>query len=332
MPMMRSVSAKAGAGIEGLSFHEVTVPAPGPGEVLVELRTATINFRDLLILRGMLPGAKEPEYVPLSDAAGVAVSVGSDVERAKLGDRVNPLFAQGWLTGPIPTGAMLGGPVDGVARQFAVFDAQGLCVIPDQLGDLEAATLPCAGLTAWSALFGPRPVQPGDWILLQGTGGVSLAALQWAKAAGANVVITSSSDAKLRRAQSLGADIAINYRTTADWAAAARDAVGANGVDIVVDVVGESQLDACARTLGENGVIAAVGQLMGAASWGKDVGKPVFPIAIGNRDQHDAMLAFCVRHAIRPVVDAVYELPRLSDALRLMESGSAFGKIAINLA
>jgi NADPH:quinone reductase-like Zn-dependent oxidoreductase len=332
MPMMRSASAKAGAGIQSLSFHDVTVPAPGPGEVLVELRTATINFRDLLVLRGILPGAKEPEYVPLSDAAGVAVSVGGDVERIKLGDRVNPIFAQGWLTGPIPTGAMLGGPVDGVARQFAVFDAQGLCVIPDQLGDLEAATLPCAGLTAWNALFGPRPVQPGDWVLLQGTGGVSLAALQWAKAAGANVVITSSSDAKLRRAQSLGADIAINYRTTADWAAAARDAVGANGVDIVVDVVGESQLDACARTLGENGVIAAVGQLMGAASWGKDVGKPVFPIAIGNRDQHDAMLAFCVRHAIRPVVDAVYDLPRLSDALRLMESGSAFGKIAINLA
>lgn len=329
--MMKIASAHAGAGIESLAFCEIPVPTPGFGEALVQLRAATINFRDLLILRGVLSGIKEPSYIPLSDASGVVVSVGTGVSRVKPGDRVNPLFAQGWLTGPVPTGTMLGGPVDGVARQYGTFDAESLCRIPDQLGDLEAATLPCAGLTAWSALFGPRPIQPGDWVLLQGTGGVSLAALQWAKAAGANVILTSSSDAKLRRAHALGADITINYRTKPNWAGAVRDALGGKGVDLVVDVVGEAQIEACASALAKDGVIAAVGQLMGSASWGKEVGKPVIPIAVGNREQHETMLAFCVQHGIRPVIDAVYDLSRLPEALRLMESGGAFGKIAINL-
>jgi NADPH:quinone reductase-like Zn-dependent oxidoreductase len=269
--------------------------------------------------------------VPLSDAAGEVVAVGEGVTRLKAGDRVNPLFAQGWLTGPKPTMTMLGGPVDGVARDYATFDAESLCLLPYEIGDLEAATLPCAGLTAWKALFGPRPLKAGEWVLLQGTGGVSLAALQWAKAAGGNVIITSSSDAKLNRARALGADITINYRTTPDWAGAALAALGGRGVDIVVDVVGESQAAECARVLGEGGVISAVGRLEGAASWGKDVGKPVVPIVVGNREEHEAMLAFSATHRIRPVIDIVYDLERLPDALRLMESGGFFGKIAINL-
>lgn len=331
MLAMHAVTARSGGGIASLSHREAAVPTVGAGQVLVRLRAATLNFRDLLVLRGLVPRVREPEYVPLSDAVGKVVAIGDGVTRVALGARVSPLFAQGWLSGSQPSMAMLGGPVDGVARQFAVFDAESVCLVPDEIGDLEAATLPCAGLTAWTALFGARPLKAGEWILVQGTGGVAVAALLWAKAVGAKAIVTSSSDAKLARARSLGADIGINYRRNPDWAGAARAALGGRGVDIVVDVVGETQIDACARAVGEGGVISAVGRLEGTASWGKEVGRPVIPIVVGNREQHEAMLAFCARYGVRPVVDAVFDLTRLPDAMRALESGDHFGKIAINL-
>jgi NADPH:quinone reductase-like Zn-dependent oxidoreductase len=328
---MKAAIAKGGAGIESVAMAELPMPMPGPGEALVRLRAATLNFRDLLMVKGHLSGVKEPYYVPLSCAAGEVEAVGEGVARVKPGDRVSPLFALGWFSGSRPTAAMLGGPVDGVARSHGVFDAESLCLIPDELGDMEAATLPCAGLTAWNALFGPRPLTAGEWVLVQGTGGVSLAALQWAKAAGAHVVVTSSSSAKLHRARALGADILINYRTTPDWAVAARHALGGRGVDILVDVVGAAGLTTAATMIEDGGIIAAVGMLEGAASWGLDPGKPIAPIAVGHRGQHEAMLAFAALHGIRPVVDVVYDLDRLADAMRHLESGSFFGKVAINL-
>jgi NADPH:quinone reductase-like Zn-dependent oxidoreductase len=329
--MMKAAIAKGGAGIESVAMAELPMPMPGPGEALVRLRAATLNYRDLLMVKGHLSGVKEPYYVPLSCAAGEVEAVGEGVARVKPGDRVSPLFALGWFSGSRPTAAMLGGPVDGVARSHGVFDAESLCLIPDELGDMEAATLPCAGLTAWNALFGPRPLTAGEWVLVQGTGGVSLAALQWAKAAGAHVVVTSSSSAKLHRARALGADILINYRTTPDWAVAARHALGGRGVDILVDVVGAAGLTTAATMIEDGGIIAAVGMLEGAASWGLDPGKPIAPIAVGHRGQHEAMLAFAALHGIRPVVDVVYDLDRLADAMRHLESGSFFGKVAINL-
>ncbi len=330
---MKAAFAKPGAGIAAIALRDIPLPQAGPGEALVRLKVATLNFRDLMALRGQLSGVREPEYIPLSDAVGEVVSVGPGVTRVATGDRVNPLFATGWFSGSRPpaTVGMLGGPVDGVARQFATFDADSLCRIPDQIGDLEAATLPCAGVTAWNALFGARPLKAGDWVLAQGTGGVSLAALQWAKAAGARVVITSSSDAKLRRAKALGADVTLNYRTSPDWAQAALDALEGRGVDILVDVVGESQIQEAAKAVARDGVIAAVGLLSGAPSWGQDVGRTMVPVAVGNRDQHEAMLAFCADRGVRPVVDAVFDLERLPDALRLLESGKFIGKIAVNL-
>ncbi len=328
---MKAAVVQAGAGIGGITIREMPVPTPGAGEALVRLKAATLNFRDHLMIDGKLPGTKAPDYVPLSCAAGEVVSVGDDVTRVKPGDRVSPLFSQGWFTGPQTTMTMLGGPIDGVARNFAVFDAESLCLIPDEIGDLEAATLPCAGLTAWSAVFGVRPLAPGAWILVQGTGGVSMAALQWGKAAGAKIIVTSSSDAKLHRAKALGADITINYRTTPDWAAAARAALGGRGVDIVVDTVGAAGVKDCARVVADDGIIAAVGRLEGISSWGIEVGKPVVPIVVGNRERHEAMIAFCAQHGIRPVVDMVYDLDRLAEAMRHMASGRFFGKIGINL-
>jgi NADPH:quinone reductase-like Zn-dependent oxidoreductase len=315
--------ARPGEGVGGVTVRKVAKPEPVAGEALVELAAATLNFRDLLAVRGQLPGAREPEYVPLSDGCGRVVALGDGVTRVKADDRVSPLFAQGWIEGPRPTPNMLGGPVDGVARQFAAFEAESLVRVPDELGDLDAAAMPCAGLTAWNAVF--------EWVLVQGTGGVSIFALQWAKAAGAKVIVTSSSDAKLARARALGGDVGINYRTTPDWASAAREATNGRGVDIVVDVVGEAQLEQCAQAVADGGVISAVGRLEGEASWGKDVGKPVVPVVVGNRQQHEAMLAFAAERGIRPVIDAAFDLTRLPNAMRWLESGRAFGKVAINL-
>ena len=269
--------------------------------------------------------------IPLSCATGTVVAVGAGVTRVKLGDRVNPIFAPGWISGREPTTDHLGGRADGVARQLANFAAEALVHVPDELGDLEAATFPCAGLTAWNALFLARPLQPGEWVLCHGTGGVSLAALQFAKAHGANVVLTSSSDAKLRRGKALGADVTLNYRDDPDWAAKARTASG--GIAIVIDVAGAAQLDANASTLAPGGIIAAIGMLASDFSWSRMGSSPaaIVPINVGNRDEHEAMVAFSAAHSIRPVVDVVYDLDRMADAYRHLESGQFFGKIGVNL-
>jgi len=332
---MKSAIAKGGSGIDQLEIREVADPSPGPGEALVRLKAATLNYRDLLFITGRLgPGmTKDPEYVPMSCGAGEVVSVGDGVTRVKPGDRVSPIFALGWRSGRAPTMQMLGGLADGVARQLAVFEAEDLCLLPDELGDLEAATLTCAGLTAWNALFLPRPLQRGEWIAVQGTGGVSMAALQWAKGAGANVAVTSSSDAKLHRAKAMGADVTINYRTNPDWAAATRSALGGKGVDIVVDTAGAGEVEASAGLLNEGGLLAAIGNLSGNFNFGVEEvhGRRVANISVGNRDEQEAMIAFAADHGIRPVVDVVYDLDRLKDAMHHMESGKFFGKIGVNL-
>jgi NADPH:quinone reductase-like Zn-dependent oxidoreductase len=329
---MKSAFAVSGAGIDAIEIEGIELPEPGPGEALVRLKAATLNFRDQLFAKGILKGmTKEPRYVPLSCAAGEVIAVGDGVTRVSVGDRVNPIFHQGWTSGDFVLSPMLGGSGDGVARTHATFPAEGLSVLPDELGDLEAATLPCAGLTAWSAVFGARPIAPGEWVLVQGTGGVSLAALQWAKAAGANVVVTSSSDRKLARAQALGADVAINYVKSPDWHEEVRSLLR-GGVDIVVDVAGAPALEASAQLLNEGGMIAAIGMLAGDFSWSQPIeGKQIVPINVGSRQQHEEMLAFAARHRIRPVVDAVYDLDRLKDALRHAESGDFVGKIGVSL-
>ena len=231
---------------------------------------------------------------------------------------------------------MLGGPIDGVARQYAVFSAESLCALPDELGDLEAATLSCAALTSWSALTAFRPTAAGDWVLAHGTGGVAIAALQFAKAMGAKVAITSSSDAKLHRAASLGADLCINYRTAPDWAAEVRKSLGERPLANVIDTVGAVQFDDNVSLLAEGGQLSAIGMLGSDFSWSRMAelqGKQVSlaPIGVGNREQHEAMTRFFVEHRIRPVVDVVYDLERLQDAYRCLESGQFFGKVGVNL-
>jgi NADPH:quinone reductase-like Zn-dependent oxidoreductase len=270
--------------------------------------------------------------VPLSCAAGVVESVGAGVTRVTTGDRVTPLFAIGWLSGPQGTGTMLGGSIDGVAQQYAVYPAESLVHNPDELGDLEAATLACAALTSWSALTAFRPTQPGEWILAHGTGGVSIAALQFAKAMGVNVAITSSSDAKLARAKSLGADVTVNYRVNPNWAEAIRKAIGGNRIANVVDTVGATQFDDNCALMAEGAQLSAIGMLGSQFSWMRqDITVDMKPIGVGNRDQHEAMLAFIVEHRIKPVVDVVYDLERIQDAYHALQSGSFFGKVGVNL-
>lgn len=322
----------SGQGIETISLAQAPIPQPGPGEALVRIKAATLNFRDLIMAKGLIPGiAKEPDLVPLSCGAGEVVAVGSRVTRVKVGDRVTPTFTLGWINGPQESMAMLGGEVDGVARQYALFPDDSLCLVPDELGDLEAATLACAALTSWSALTQFRVLQAGEWILAHGTGGVSIAALQFAKAMGAKVAITSSSDAKLARARSLGADLTVNYRTTPDWAAEIRAAIGPV-ITNVIDTVGAVQFDDNVSLLEDGGQLSAIGMLGSDFSWTRqEPGVNLASIAVGSRDQHDAMTAFIVKHRIKPVVDVVYDLDRLQDAYRHLERGEAFGKVGVNL-
>ncbi|MFM5907481.1 MAG: zinc-dependent alcohol dehydrogenase family protein [Novosphingobium sp.] len=333
---MKSAFIVEGQGIDAIALRDVDLPPPAAGEAQVRLHCATINFRDLIVAKGLLIPSMGgitggTERVPMSCATGVVCAVGEGVSRVKAGDRVSPIFAQSWLHGRDPAMDMLGGLADGVARQAANFSAEGLVHVPDELGDLEAATFACAGLTAWNALFLDRPLQAGEWVLCHGTGGVSLAAMQFAKAHGANVILTSSSDAKLRRGKALGADVTLNYRSDPDWAAKARAASG--GVHIVVDVAGVEQLAANISTLAPDGMIAAIGMLESEFSW-TQIGQAaarIVPINVGNRDEHEAMIAFCVKHGVRPVVDVVYDLGRIRDAFRHAESGQFFGKVGINL-
>jgi NADPH:quinone reductase-like Zn-dependent oxidoreductase len=331
---MKTAILQTGQGVDAIRIVEQPIPRPGPGEALVRLTAATLNFRDIIMAKGLIPYiAKTPELIPLSCASGVVEAVGAEVTRVKVGDRIMPTFTLDWIDGPQVSMDMLGGSADGVARQYAVFPDHSLVHLPDELGDFDGATLACAGLTAWSALTQYRPTAPGDWILTHGTGGVSIAALQFAKAMGAKVAITSSSDAKLNRARSLGADVTVNYRTRPDWAAAMRDQLGGEPVANVVDTVGATQFDDNAALLGEGGQLSAIGMLGSEFSWTRQApGVKLAPIAVGNRAQHEAMLAFMVEHRIRPVVDVVYDLDRIEDAYHTLERGQFFGKVGINLA
>ena len=330
---MKTAILQTGQGIDAIRIVEQDVPAPAPGEALVRLTAATLNFRDIIMAKGLIPYiAKTPELIPLSCASGVVEAVGAEVTRIKVGDRVMPTFTLGWIDGPQVSMDMLGGSVDGVARQYAVFPDHSLAHLPDELGDFDGATLACAGLTAWSALTQYRPTAPGDWILAHGTGGVSIAALQFAKAMGAKVAITSSSDAKLSRARALGADVTINYKTTPGWAAALRRDLGGNRVANVIDTVGAVQFEDNAALLGNDGQISGIGMLGSDFTWTRpDAAAVLKPIAVGSRTQHEAMTKFIVSHRIRPVVDRVYDLDRLAEAYRALEGGEFFGKIGINL-
>lgn len=336
-PTMRAVEARS-PDIRDLRAAEHPVPAPGPGEMLVRVRAASLNYRDLVVVKGLYKPDIGYPFVPLSDACGEVVEVGDGVTRFKIGERVVPTFIQGWPSGtPIAERRAtwtLGWPRTGVLQEYIVVPAEDAVAAPGNLSNLEAATLPIAAVTAWSALI-EAGTKAGDWVLVEGTGGVALFTLQFAKAMGARVAIVTSSDEKLARVRGLGADCAINYRTTPNWEDAVREATGGRGVDVVVETAG-STLPQALSVLAFGGYVAVVGFLGGFETRLNIVPLiekmiRVVGIAVGARDRFEAMNRAITAHDIKPVAGAVFPLDRAADAFVLMDRGGHFGKIAIEL-
>lgn len=322
-------------GIDNLKEVERPEPVPGAGEIVVDMKAVSLNYRDLItVLTGV---GNRPPLVPFSDGAGVVTAVGPGVSRVKVGDRVCSLFFQSWFSGPVTAEARskpLGGPLDGVLQQRMKLIADGVSKIPDDLSFEEAATLPCAGLTAWRAITVEAPIGPGDTILVQGTGGVSIFALQFAKALGANVIATSSSDDKLERAKALGADHLINYKTNPEWGKEALKLTDGRGVDVVVEVGGDNTLTKSLEAVRVGGSIVVIGVLGGytnnifiPALFGKNA--KMIGISVGSREQFDDMAKHMAEWKMHPVVDKVFPVDQVQDAVKLMQAGGHFGKICL---
>jgi NADPH:quinone reductase-like Zn-dependent oxidoreductase len=278
--------------------------------------------------------------IPLSDGAGEVIAIGDGVSRVAAGDRVAGIFAQGWIAGE-PTqervrATTLGSPLDGMLAEYVVLDQQGLVRLPSHLSYEEASTLPCAAVTAWNALTKYRQLTAGETVLLQGTGGVSIFALQFAKLFGATVIITSSSDAKLERAQALGADHLINYREQPDWHKAARSLTGRTGVDHIVEVGGAGTFEKSLAALRIGGFVATIGVLDGVCAPMSVIpilmsGLTVQGILVGSRDDFEAMNKAVAVAQLQPVVDRIFPFAEVPAAFALMQRGGHFGKIVIQL-
>src|SRR3954471_7596788 len=326
-------------GVEGMALLEKPVPSAGPGEVLVRLKAATINYRDLLTVKGGYGSRQKFPLVPLSDGAGVVESVGPGVTRFKPGDRVTGSFFEGWLGGEPSEEKMrsnLGGALDGVLCEYRVWPAAALVRTPEHLSDIEAASLPCAGLTAWSAVIKLGGIRPGQTVLTQGTGGVSIFALQFAKMNGARVIATSSSDAKIERLKSLGADATINYKTTPDWGKKARELTD-QGVDLVVEVGGVGTLNESIRATRIGGTIAFIGVLAGPPPSNSRLPLMVMQqqrlqgVTVGSGEDLKAMADAIAANGMKPVIDRTFRFDQARDAFAHMESGAHFGKVAIEI-
>ena len=333
---MRLYRLPTHTGIDDLALVEAPKPRPGRGQALVRMHAASLNFRDLSVASGKYMLSKlPPNLVPLSDGAGEVVEVGDDVTRLKPGDRVAGIFMQTWLGGelePQQRGSALGGAIDGVLAEYVVFDAEGLVHIPEHLSFEQAATLPCAAVTAWNALYGLQPLQPGQTVLVLGTGGVSIFALQFAHAARARVIATSSSDEKLERARALGASDGVNYKATPEWQNTVRELTDGRGVDHVVEVGGPGTI---ARSLGASrggGVVTLIGvltrgQIDPLVIFGS--GAIVRPIYVGSRQMFEAMNRAIALHRIEPVIDRVCGFEEAREAYRHLKGATHVGKVVI---
>ncbi len=333
---MRVIEIRDKYGVDSLRMAERPDPVPGPGQALLGMKAFAINYRDLLVVDGVGRWKPALPRIPLSDGVGIVAATGSGVSRVKVGDRVAPIFYPKWLEGRVASekmvGALGGAAADGVLAEYTLFDETSLVHVPAHLTDEEAATLPCAGVTAWSALVPFGKIAPGDCVAVLGTGGVSIFALQFAKLLGARVIVTSSSDQKLARAQTLGAAGLINYRTQPDWPAAIHELTGGVGADYVVDTVGELRKSIAAVRLG--GTVAFVGLLAGMTS---DVdlvtfmGKSASLVAVdvGSGEMFEAMNRAIESHAMHPVVDRVFDFLELGEALQHLKKAGHFGKICL---
>lgn len=325
-------------GFDHLQLATRPDPKPGPGQVLLKMKAASLNYRDLVVPnRGYGSFTGNLPLIPISDGVGEVVEVGAGVARVKVGDRVCPCFHQGWIAGEPDLERVtqtLGGPIDGAMADYMCLSEQGVVKAPAHLSDEEAATLPCAALTAWSALVTYENLRPGSRVLVQGTGGVALFALQFAKLIGAHVTVISSSDEKLARAKQLGADAGINYTTTPEWSKPARELTGGRGFDHIVELGGEKTLPQSLRAIRPGGTISMIGVLSGSAlsaPLGLVVTRQVRlqGITVGHRDGFEAMMRAIEQHRVRPVIDRAFAFEQLKEALAYLKSGAHFGKICI---
>lgn len=333
---MRQYQLDQREGLDRLKLVERPDPSPGENEILIRMKAGSLNYRDLMQSRGAYGSAAPAGLVPLSDGAGEVASVGSKVTRFKAGDRVCPLFFPKWIGGEADgakISAALGGTIDGVLSELVVCDEEAAVAVPDYLSWEEAATLPCAALTAWVALYGPRPVQVGQTVLTLGTGGVSCFAIQFAKAAGATVVSTSSSDKKLEAARALGADQLINYATTPDWEAEVARMTGGLGVDHVIEVGGGGTMTKSVLSVAVGGQIHMIGVLSDGAL------NPAYLIAcktvrgfmVGSRSDFEGMNKALAAHRIRPAIDRIFDFEQAGDAYRHLDSAAHVGKVVIRI-
>ncbi|KWV96203.1 MULTISPECIES: NAD(P)-dependent alcohol dehydrogenase [unclassified Erythrobacter] len=324
--------------LEALDYCEIDdAPAPGPGEVTVGLKASSLNYHDYAVVKGMIP--TQQGRIPMSDGAGEVTAIGEGVTEFAVGDHVVSTFFPDWLDGEPPATAFTrvpGDGIDGYAREAITAPTHWFTRAPEGFSHAEAATLTCAGLTAWRALFVDYSLKPGDTVLVQGTGGVSIFALQFAKAAGATVIATSSSDEKLERVRKLGADHLINYKEVQAWGPKALEITGGRGVDCVVEIGGAGTLDQSMLATRVGGHIALIGVLAGFAGpvqtallFSKNL--KVQGLTVGSRTMQQEMIAAIDANGIKPQISDSFALKNLADAFRHQESGSHFGKIAVEI-
>lgn len=324
-------------GIENLSRVEREVPEPQAGEVLVELRAASLNYRDVMVVEGTYNPRMRLPAVPFSDAAGEVTAVGDGVSKWKVGDRVCTVVIPAWIDGEPSAekakSAIGAGRFDGVLREYVAFDQESLVECPEHLSFEEASTLPCAAVTAWNSLVVSGNLQPGETVLTLGTGGVSVFAVQFAKMLDATVIATSSSDEKLARIRDLGADETINYRDTENWDDAVLELTAGRGVDHVVEVGGTGTLARSVKAVRVGGHIALIGALDTSGGFNPI---PIFMkgirvqgIFIGSRRMFEDMNAKISSSGMRPVIDRTFEFDEAREALMYMAASSHFGKIVV---
>jgi NADPH:quinone reductase-like Zn-dependent oxidoreductase len=338
---MRAYEIVAGSvGLEGLQRCDRPDPQPAAGQILVRLRAAALNFRDLLIARGQyFGGSLQQSTVPLSDGAGEVVAIGDSVTRFRVGDHVAGTFFRNWIGGaPLPglRVALGAPPADGVLAEYAVFDEQDAVKVPAHLSFEAASTLPCAAVTAWHALMVIAHVQPGESVLVLGTGGVSIFALQFARLAGARVLVTSSSDDKLARARALGAAVGVNYRSTPEWQQEVLRLTDGRGVDCIIEVGGGGTLGRSIQAIGIGGKICLIGVLTGHSGDANPLGlmtkyASLHGVFVGSRSMFEKMNVAIAANALEPVIDRVFAFEQAAEAYRHMERGAHFGKVVIRI-
>ncbi len=319
-----------------LQIVETETPQPKYGEVLIKMRAASLNYRDLL----HVDNSKFVNLVPLSDGAGEIVAIGAGVDEWKIGDRVAPTFFRDWVSRRFKSkyhSGALGGAIDGVLSEYFVSPAHGIVRIPDGYNFEEAATLPCAGLTAWCALITRGHFQAGESVLLQGTGGVSIWGLQITVAAGGSAIITSSSDDKLEKTREMGASFGINYRITPDWEREVWNWTGKLGVDHILEVGGPQTLEKSLKSVAEGGHIANIGVLTGFDA----PNASIFPLVaknatmsgiyVGDRESFENFVRFLNVTKIKPVIDKTFAFEEATEAFQYMKSGAHFGKVVISI-